>query len=105
MGSTGMSAVNAPILPLPYPTAAVSSRLANVQFSESMPWLYGISHAVVALGWASRTQTALQAGSTCRCDAPACRLRCPLWSTFMAVSELVRKAAGRTHIHMPNAKL
>ena len=34
-----MSAVNAPILVEPYPTAAVSRRLARVQFNESMPWL------------------------------------------------------------------
>jgi len=39
MGSTGINAVKAPILVLPYPTAAVSRRLANVQFKESIPWL------------------------------------------------------------------
>ena len=38
MGRTGTSAVKAPISPLPYPTAAASNKLANVQFSESMPW-------------------------------------------------------------------
>jgi hypothetical protein len=39
MGRTGIRAVNAPILVEPYPTAAVSRRLASVQFKESMPWL------------------------------------------------------------------
>lgn len=39
MGSTGISAVKAPILVEPYPTAAVSRRLAKVQFKESIPWL------------------------------------------------------------------
>jgi hypothetical protein len=34
-----MSAVKAPILVDPYPTAAVSKRLAKVQLRESMPWL------------------------------------------------------------------
>lgn len=49
MGRTGTSAVNAPIFPCPYPTAAVSKRLANVQFSESIPWLRAVSYAGVSL--------------------------------------------------------
>ncbi len=48
MGSTGTRAVKAPILVVPYPTAAVSSRLARVQFNESIPWLQPISFLVVA---------------------------------------------------------
>ena len=43
IGSTGTRAVKAPVLLVPYPTAAVSRRLANVQFRESMPWLEGVS--------------------------------------------------------------
>lgn len=39
MGRTGISAVNAPIFVDPYPTAAVSNKLARVQFRESIPWL------------------------------------------------------------------
>jgi hypothetical protein len=37
IGSTGTRAVKAPILVEPYPTAAVSNRLARVQFKESIP--------------------------------------------------------------------
>lgn len=50
MGSTGTRAVKAPILVEPYPTAAVSRRLASVQFKESMPWLRRVSLGVGALG-------------------------------------------------------
>lgn len=69
MGSTGTSAVKAPILVEPYPTAAVSRRLASVQFKESIPWLHLVSVRVGALGsghvleqLAERTRGA---GATC----------------------------------------
>lgn len=50
MGRTGTRAVKAPILVEPYPTAAVSRRLASVQLRESMPWLQPVSAGSGALG-------------------------------------------------------
>ena len=52
MGSTGTRAVKAPILVEPYPTAAVSKRLASVQLRESMPWLHS-SQCKQLAPWAS----------------------------------------------------
>jgi len=39
MGKTGIKAVNTPLGVDPKPIAAVSHRLASVQFRESIPWL------------------------------------------------------------------
>ena len=39
MGRQGTRAVKAPVLVGPSPTAAVSHKLAKVQFNESIPWL------------------------------------------------------------------
>lgn len=52
MGSTGTSAVKAPILVEPYPRAAVSKRLARVQLRESIPWL-SCRQSVKTVRWAS----------------------------------------------------
>jgi hypothetical protein len=57
MGSTGISAVKAPILVEPYPTAAVSKRLASVQLRESMPWLFYISLGIGALGYVTYSKS------------------------------------------------
>jgi hypothetical protein len=82
MGSTGTRAVKAPILVEPYPTAAVSKRLASVQLRESIPWLDG-GQSRSWRTWAlrSRTQRALPADSKFRCGVLACRRHCPWWST------------------------
>jgi len=40
MGKHGQSAIRAPSLVEPAPVATVCRRLASVQFSESIPWLY-----------------------------------------------------------------
>ncbi len=39
IGKQGTNAVKIPAFEVPSPIAAVSSRLASVQLSESMPWL------------------------------------------------------------------
>jgi hypothetical protein len=39
MGRQGTRAVKAPIFDDPCPIAAASSKLAKVQFNESIPWL------------------------------------------------------------------
>jgi hypothetical protein len=39
IGRHGINAVNAPVFVGPSAIAAVSQRLASVQFRESMPWL------------------------------------------------------------------
>ena len=41
MGRQGISAVKTPFGVGPSPMAAVSHKLASVQFRESMPWLLG----------------------------------------------------------------
>ena len=43
MGRQGTRAVNTPFGVEPSPMAAVSHKLASVQFKESMPWLLGLS--------------------------------------------------------------
>ena len=70
IGRTGIRAVKAPILVEPYPTAAVSRRLASVQFKESMPWLCVTVSDVVWRVWLhfhilkQFTQRARRAGAT-----------------------------------------
>ena len=83
MGNTGTRAVKAPMLEVPYPTAAVSSRLASVQFNESIPWLQDVSDRALA-HWAGpgHTRRALLEGWMSRFGALACRQCCPLWSTY-----------------------
>lgn len=39
MGKHGIKAVKTPFGEAPSPTAAVSHKLAKVQFNESIPWL------------------------------------------------------------------
>lgn len=52
IGKQGTKAVNTPFGEAPNPIAAVSHRLANVQFRESIPWLlivqYQVSHQGVS---------------------------------------------------------
>ena len=105
MGKTGTSAVNAPILPCPYPTAAVSNRLAKVQFSESMPWLEAISYVYGALGYIVTYSNSSPSGL----DVPVRRACLP--STLSMVEYLNEVSVNRedrnshTYIHMPKAKL
>jgi hypothetical protein len=88
MGRTGISAVKAPILVEPYPTAAVSNRLASVQLRESMPWLFHISLGTGALGYVTYSKS-----SPSGLDVPVRRACLP--STLSMVE----------YIHMPKAKL
>ncbi len=78
MGRHGIIAVKAPVFDGPRPMAAVSSRLASVQFNESMPWLScGLVHVNDRKGLEEPTQTARQVHSMCLFVWPASRPRCP----------------------------
>jgi hypothetical protein len=56
IGRHGTSAVKAPVLDGPRPIAAVSHRLASVQFSESMPWLNQKGGSKTSIGCVSKHQ-------------------------------------------------
>jgi hypothetical protein len=97
--------VKAPILVEPYPTAAVSSKLARVQFKESMPWL---SH--ISLGYWRIWAVTYSKSSPRGLDVPVRRACFP--STLSMVEYLqaplaqcCKPACEKSYIHMPNAKL
>jgi hypothetical protein len=90
MGSTGISAVKAPILVEPYPSAAVSSRLARVQFRESMPWLFRVSLGAGVWG----LYVTYSKSSPSGLDVPVRRACLP--STLSMVEYLPMSLAGGT---------
>jgi hypothetical protein len=50
MGKQGINAVKTPAGLVPNPMLAVSSRLARVQFNESIPWLLLLSVRILRNG-------------------------------------------------------
>lgn len=85
----GTRAVYAPSCVDPKPMAAVLSKLAIVQFSESIPWLFAISilsKYMLSFFGDKLTRKALPVHLKFQFSVPVSHRRCPMWNTLILVS-------------------